>query len=409
MGTVRWTDDFFIRTCHVGDDLGDRTIRIIFEEHGVAAVNQMLLSLIRNDQVLSAQFPNLSPRAGEALGDFLGQSSTLPAWTDQQMIEAGEELYMEHGMMGFSILGCASLPEAYATAYASKVLGITQQLQAHIQRRIYETTQFVIDVMSTGGLKPDGRGIRSAQKVRLMHAAIRCLILSEPPAGAGGAPAANLGRAFENFSWPKEFGTPIHQVAMAMAILSFSYIVLRSLRKLGIDTPPEAETAYLHSWNVVGHIMGVHPDLLLDRPERIEQAVELYNLVWPRTTVESPEGKALEKALLAYLESFVPDILAPLRAVPRMLTCELIGDQMANVLDIQTDLVERVALAPLVRGLAGLNHLAGQSIATLPVARIAAEWLFRLIGQGLLDVQRGGDRTPFAIPTDLQNKWQFNQ
>jgi hypothetical protein len=54
----------------------------------------------------------------------------------------------------------------------------THRLINHPFRRIVETAQFVLDVMAPDGLGHSGRGVRSAQKVRLMHAAIRHLILA---------------------------------------------------------------------------------------------------------------------------------------------------------------------------------------------------------------------------------------
>jgi ER-bound oxygenase mpaB/B'/Rubber oxygenase, catalytic domain len=410
MAADRWTDEYLSQMRQTGDDLADDTVRVLFEQHQVDAVNRILHNLIRNDQVLVPEQRTLSERAQKALNNYLDQSVILPQWANRSIIELGEKLFMDYGMMGFSILGCASLPEAYATAYAATVLGITQQLQNHVHRRIYETSQFVVDVMSAGGLRPGGRGIRSAQKVRLMHAAIRFLILYEPQNGAAVVAPKEIEGALLEFHWPRENGIPIHQVAMSMAILSFSYVVLRSLRKLGIATRPEQESAYLHCWNVVGHIMGVDPDLLLSRPETMHEAEQLYNRVWPESIASTPDGKALERALLGYMQSFVPTLLVLFRGVPRMLTRELLNQQLADVLEVQLSWFDRVALKTLVRTIRRLSHLIEGSYADLPASRIAAEWLFRLMAKGFLGIQRGENRHPFDIPAELaHDKWRLDQ
>jgi hypothetical protein len=410
MSKARWTPGFLSRMRRTGDRLADRTIAILFEEHGIDIVNQVLDGLVRSDPASAAKPPGLSTRANKAWRNFLERSAELPPWTDPALIKKGEALYREYGMMGFSILGCASLPEAYATDYAARVLGLTQQLERHVRRRIYETTQFVIDVMSGGGLKPRGKGILTAQKVRLMHAAIRHLIITAPPSRGRDTEPRSLAEVCLRVRWPKNYGTPIHQVAMSMAALSFSYIVLRSLHKLGVELSSEQETAYLHCWNVVGYVMGVEKDLLLSQPESMDEARELYEAVWPSSIAETSEGRALERTLLAYLESFVPFIAYPLRAVPRMLTRELLDERTADVLGVRLCWMERVMLWPLVIVQRSLAHLEDEAFENLPLARIAAEWFFRQMAKGLLDRQRGDDRTPFRIPTRLAHgRWRLNQ
>lgn len=410
MGKDKWTPGFFNGMRQMGDSLADQTIQVLFEEHGVEAVSHVLEGLITNDQPLPAKPARLSARADKAWRDYFARSAILPRWARLALIKKGEQVYMEHGMMGFSILGCASLPEAYATDYAAKVLGITQQLERHVRRRIYETTQFVIDVMSGGGLQPRGKGIRAAQKVRLMHAAIRHLIRTVPQASAINAQPRTLSQALLKSRWPKRYGTPIHQVAMSMAVLSFSYIVLRSLRKLGVGLHSEQETAYLHCWNVVGYVMGVHQDLLLSRPESMDEAQRLYERVWPSSIAETSEGQLLEKSLLDYLEGFIPITAFLLRPVPRMLTRELLDERTADLLGVRLCWVERLLLWPLLKMQRDLYHLEEKALHDMPLSRLAAEWFFRQMAKGLLGLERGDGRPPFSIPTHLaRRKWRLNR
>lgn len=422
-----------------GDPFADGTIDAIFNEgrnppysNGVDAVNRFLGALVLNDDVLFAKgSPPLSHPAAQALCNYMFQGAQLPAWADNRLIQQGQDLYARYGLVGFSILGCASLPEAYATDYAAKVLGTTQQLEKHVRRRIFETSQFVIDVTTPGGLTTRaGRGIASALKVRLMHAAIRRLIQAPPPPGAASVQPRNLSEAFINMPWSQaKMGMPIHQVAMSMAILSFSYIVLRSLRKLGVQLETEEENAYLHLWNVIGHVMGVE-DVLL--PPTMEHAQELYQLVWPPDTRPSPQGRALEKTLLDYLASFVPLMLFPLRHLPRILSRHLMSDEVCAALGLELSWPEQIGLTSLealselhlfagrivnelgielrfanrvasrlLSFLTGLPHLETESFGQLPASRLLAEWLFRRMAEDLQGFRRGGDRHPFKIPKEL--------
>jgi hypothetical protein len=451
------------RMYQTGDKLANDVISKI-SMHGIPQVNKILRGLILTTEVKDlldekteriklqhlSSAKSAAPEIGKSLLQYLDGSGQLPTWVDPDLFVKSEEVFEEYGMVAFSILGCAALPEAYVTSYGARVLGITQQLETHVRRRLYETSLLVLSVMSTAGLaqkgqgrvKENGIGIRVAQKVRLMHAAIRHLILhSNTDSGANDIPRRELGDALLQLNWPKkDFGIPINQIAMSVAVLSFSYITLRSLRQLGVRLAPSQERAYLHRWNVVGHIMGVLPELLLEQPETMEAAEELYDALWRPAAVSSREGRMLEKALLDYMEGFIPDHLGSLRRIPRILTRELIGAkttrllgvrlgfadnvgfqalktlmgmyrygrQMADVTGLNLDWADNAA-AQMLTGSFRLRHLTTESMDELTPIRIAAEWLFRLMAHELAHMQRGGDRTPFTIPDELATKWRLQR
>ena len=136
--------------------------------------------------------------------------------------------------------------------------------------------------MEEGGLtNGDGKGIRAIQKVRLMHAAIRRLILHPPPPPSG-IPPQTLREVLLRMHWnTEELGQPINQEDMAFTLLTFSYVILRSLKRLGIKVTNADAEAYLHCWNVVGFIMGV------DRRLTAANFKEAEALFW-RTVQMSP-------------------------------------------------------------------------------------------------------------------------
>ena len=67
---------------------------------------------------------------------------------------------------------------------------------------------------AAGALDAGGAGIRSAQKVRLMHDAVRHLILEH--------------------GWDPALGLPINQEDQLGTLLTFSAVILDGLRKLGL-------------------------------------------------------------------------------------------------------------------------------------------------------------------------------
>ena len=144
-----------------------------------------------------------------------------------------------------------------------------------------------------------GEGIRCCQKVRLMHAAIRHLLLAEQVAGR----KDELGRALAEQYWNPKSGQPINQESMAFVILTFSYVGLRGLDSLGVHSKEEEREAFIHAWSVIGHVMGVRDELLA---RNFKDAKVLFDTIKRRRRGESNEGKALTKALLEWMEDAVP-------------------------------------------------------------------------------------------------------
>ncbi|MBK8044673.1 MAG: DUF2236 domain-containing protein [Haliscomenobacter sp.] len=82
-----------------------------------------------------------------------------------------------------------------------------------------ETAQFVIDVLSPGGLSPAGKGVRSAQKVRLIHASIRHFLKQR--------------------GWDTEdLGEPLNQEDKAGTLMAFSALLLDGFKMMQIGLTP---------------------------------------------------------------------------------------------------------------------------------------------------------------------------
>src|SRR3970282_702908 len=131
----------------------------------------------------------------------------------------GEDFFDRHWPMIVMFLFCAALPNAYAAHRGAQVLYLTNRLTERVERRIFETAQFVLDVMSPEGLSSSGRGIRSAQKVRLIHAAIRQHILHHPK---------------WRERWDMEWGLPINQEDLAGTLMLLSVQTLESFQSFKV-------------------------------------------------------------------------------------------------------------------------------------------------------------------------------
>ena len=212
-----------------------------------------------------------APGIGAVLRAFVEQGERLPEWVDRAKIERGEQVFIEYGALSCVLLFCASLPECYVIPDLSLVLNASGQLDQRTDYRIRMTAAMIFPVMMHGGLAPGGSGVAQVLKVRLIHATIRNLMLHDSPqhavemlgakqnvAGAGVIPPSPaLSRSpamFETmfgFGWKLgENQLPCNQEELAYTLLTFGYVFLRSLRRLGIPMAPADEEAFLHCWNV---------------------------------------------------------------------------------------------------------------------------------------------------------------
>jgi ER-bound oxygenase mpaB/B'/Rubber oxygenase, catalytic domain len=384
-GSSKWTDALLDRMRKTGDELADKPVKKVLDSGGVDAVNALLRTLVRNDQPVPEELP-------AEIRDYLAESLALPEWADMGKIKRGQELYDTWGVLITLCLFCASLPASYAAAKGVKVLYLTARLDTDARRRVMETGQFLIDVLAVGGLDDEhGKGRRTIQRVRLMHAAVRNLIEERNKQQPG--------------LWDPDWGTPINQEDLAGTRLAFSYIVADSLPRLGVRLPAKDVDAYLHLWDVIGHLMGVDDEL---RVHGKADAKALVDAIRDRQFRASPEGQDMTKALLGLMDEMTPFHRFD-ETIPPLIR-HLIGDDIADMLDVPGSKL------PEVGQLARLNkwffvHVFGQSHRDSPryelISRIARPFGYDLV-HGLFRLERGGERAPFDIPDHLARSWELS-
>jgi len=355
------------------DPPADALIAALFAGGQVDAVNQLMKTLSTNDVLPPESLPS-------SVRDFLTATQGLPEWADAQKIVAGERLFFRYGPAMIANLHCYSLPFCYAARKGVQVLALTSRLYSNPTRRIVETAQMLVDVMRPGGLGALGTGIRTAQRVRLMHAGVRFQIGRYP-------------------GWNPEFDLPINQEDMAATVLSFSYITLEGLRKLGYALSGDEIDAYLHCWNVVGHLIGVRPDMLASN---YADAASLAARFAARQYAACPEGQLMARALIEMMQHEIPGNLFD--HAPPLLVRFLLGDQGADVLGVAPGHINELLTAPLRLASRIASDLNRDSQALARVSELFA----RALIQGILLVERDGKQIPFAIPTELLQTWGVN-
>lgn len=375
MAAAVWSDEYLDAMRSVGDPLADEVVATLLASDDERAVQRLMDTLVRNDQPPPEELP-------PAVRAYFAAEPVVPAEM-QKSVVAGEQFFAAHGPEILVALGCYSLPAAYAARKGVQVLYRTGFLARRPNRRLFETTQMVVDVLSPGGLGPNGRGLRTAQKVRLMHAAVRHLI-----------------RADTKQPWDAAaLGVPINQEDLAGTLMTFTQVVLDGLKTMRSTFTDAEAQAYLDAWRVVGGVMGLRPELI---PADLATARLATTTIQRRQIAASDEGKAMTAALLEFFEANLPGLLKDLPpALMRMFLAPYPG--VADDLGIpEHRLADEIVEAAVA---------IGGEVANWAEHALGQHAVFRRLGlemiQMLINVDRGGVRSKFHVPTDLYTYWKL--
>lgn len=362
-----------------GDPLADEVIDVFAEQYGssIQELAEKLENMIRmptdGDVIAMAKqvFPD-NEQIQKALEKYFTQAVKLPEWLDTDKLKHGGYVFRDHMFSSFMVLGCASLPICYVCRPDVKVLSYTRRLIDDAPKRLVETAQMVVDVMGEGGLTVKdnelaGKGVQSTLKIRLIHAAIRHLMLNKEKILA--AHSHNNDINPKNFllayiydevqdqcKWYGESkpdvwnidqdGVPINKEALAETLLTFSYLILSGLNKIGIKLPSQQQQAYLHAWNVAGYLLGVD-EAFLKEFDTFEKVDVIYTQIMLRRRGKTTDGILLQQSLLEVFADngarLIPfGRLLHVRRLARLVTSKLIAQQAYADLGLKLSLYDRI-------------------------------------------------------------------
>lgn len=376
---MKWNNEFLDRKRQLADPLADAVVEKIVQESGEKEAFHIFDLLIKNIEMPVDELP-------DEVSDFVISTNQLPEWADPLKINMARDLFLDHGPKFLLFLFYKSLPLLYTDIKGAEVLVRTSRLTHNAEditiftRRIAETGQFMIDVMSEDGLKPGGLGIQSIQKVRLIHAAIR--------------------RFVKQSDWNTDtFGEPINQEDMAITLMTFSISPITALVRIGIHESDERLQAYLHSWCAIGELLGINRDLL---PETLEEAQHLLDKILERQSGSSEAGILLAKALVQFSrETFPKDRLDD---APVYIIRSLIGRERADMLEIYPKYSILGITVPLfLRKLFNLTERLEDKIdgpVRMVIDRVSDEIVRAMVGYFDNYKQR-----KFSISEEMKNRW----
>jgi len=349
------------------DPEADAVVSGLFRSGLVDRINGALDHLSGNAQELPPDLPS-------ALAEYLTRTAILPPGVDHARLRRAQELFARHGVALGVALVYASLPSLYAGALGGvQILSMTGRLKADYRRRAAETLRFILDVMEPGALEQGGRGIRSAQKVRLLHATIR-----------------HFARVSGRWAALPEWGEPINQEELLGTLLSFSSLAGDNASRLGTRLSDADGEDLLYAWCVVGGILGVDAQGV---PRNLSDAREKWSRISERNFAPTPEGKALAADHMAFLDDLVPGQI--LSGLNLGLSRWLMGSDVAGRclgLPRERWWIRALRWARPILGLA--DRFLGTS---RPVERLAEEVHLQLM-EGLDRYWAEGRSRPFRLP-----------
>lgn len=352
---MRYTDEVLDAMGRMGDPTADAAIASV----EIADLNGVLRHVVENTRSVPSDLPSKVAR-------WLDRTMRLPEDIDHDKIDRATAFFARRAFSIGLILSTSSLLELYACRRMAKVLGFTDRLSGSALRRVAETAQFVLFVEEPDGLHVTGSGLAAVMKVRLVHAGVRRLIR-----GTG--------------LWDEDgLGPPISVEDLAATLMTFSWVVLRDLPKLGIEVEREDAEAHFYLWNVVGELLGIPRDVL---PATIDEGHELFEQVAQRHQAPTWDGARNANALLDFHHDLIPGTLFD--GVATAVMRHLIGDRLADWLEL-----------PNSGWRAFVDH---QDVVG------AWDWVVRRWGMNLLDRKlmefAGYKRAAFEIPDRLGTIW----
>lgn len=286
-----------------GDELADATVATLFERGEVGKFN----TLMRYVSTAGAPLPDGLP---EVAREYLHATSAAPSWVDWGQMEQARLFFTDNDVHITTALSFAAMPACYLVPHVAKLLATTHGLK-YPSKRMAETGQFTLYLMRPDAFEAGGRFVPAAQKVRLLHAAVRHHLKRED-------------------RWDTAaLGVPICQEDMIGGQMFFSMLVLDSLHRLGIHMSTEGAEAYSYAWRVVGAMLGVDQEAV---PKDLDEARRFLDLYMLRHMGPSDDGALLTRQLIDLYEEVVPGTFFD--PIVSALIRHLVGDTCADWLEV---------------------------------------------------------------------------
>ena len=164
VNAVKWNGFDLNHFRMIMDPPADEAVRSLYDSIRFQKDRNELKEMAQNDSFIPEDLP-------EDLRCFV-ENELLKKFTPEDIakFEMARQVWKENGVQFIFILFFRALPYTYMAEKPANVLRMTKLLVDQPLRRVFETAQFVFDVMDQEWWDPTKRGILTALKVR-----IRCV------------------------------------------------------------------------------------------------------------------------------------------------------------------------------------------------------------------------------------------
>ncbi len=394
---------------HQGDPLADEAAASLFDAikgHSPEEVAKYIVAFVSQDFSKSWNLKQLIPEPPELVAYFESFDEFKLTSKEIEYLEKGSDFFNKHGPWIVFALGVRSLLKQYAHTKAIEVLRLTTLLVKHVNRRIMETMQFVLDVMTegwtegnshgTGKLNLHHPGLMSIKKLRLLHAMIRYRLHHQLyDTSLGGFDDALL-------------GSPINQEDMVFAVHTFSIEIIEGLREMRISVTDEDAENYFQCWKIIGRGLGVRKEL---EPENYKDALALQELIYERHfTLPNATGPVLASALMNWFNTTIP--LMDNKLLVTFIK-EFNGPENFSILEKNLNINLGTAHEDLRQHLTDDLHFheetARTGLAASDNGQMAIDNFFLSFLKTLLTIERGGKNQTFRIGDGFLASWNLNK
>jgi hypothetical protein len=179
--------------------------------------------------------------------------------------------------------------------------------------RVSKTAKLGYDIGSLNAYQPDGEMIVTSVKTRLVHAAVRHLL----PQSSHWQAAADE-------------DIPISQRDMMVTWHSLPTFVMKKMTAWRIQIPRAESDAFLHSWQVSAHMLGIRDEYI---PATWEEANAQAPQILDPLLGPTPEGVKLAEILINMAAEADGGMTS--RPFISAMTRYILGDQIADWLEIE--------------------------------------------------------------------------
>jgi endo-cleaving rubber dioxygenase len=254
----------------VWDDAVDRIMAAALDTGQVPTINTAMGSWVNNNDPVPSGLP-------ADLAAHLQQATRLPGWADRAKLGLAADFNRRKDTYLFMLYGLGSgimstvIPREAKSVYWSAG-------GADMKDRAAKTFTFGYDLSELTAFQPTGQFLVTANKTRLVHAAVRHLLPQSP-----------------QWKAVADEQIPISNGDILVTFHSLGTFVHRKLREWRVPMSPAEEDAFLHMWQVAIHLLGVREEFIPKTWAAAEaQAAQVLTPVLAPTR----EGRKLAEELL---------------------------------------------------------------------------------------------------------------